>query len=110
MVGSQMRLRDIKTGELIGEYGEIEGEIGPQRMNYTFIGDHVILTGRPSDTIGAYNTKTYKYDWLYKEEGTQWSPQPMKYYHPYLFVNDTKGNLHVFEVDDEMINAKEIFQ
>lgn len=102
MVGSQMRLLAIKTGELIGEYGEVEGEIGPQRMNYTFIGDHVILTGRPSDTIGAYNTKTYKYDWIYKEEGTQWSPQPMKYYHPYLFVNDTKGNLHVFEMDDDL--------
>jgi|GEM_PF-3115814 len=108
MVGSQMRLVDVKTGQLIGEYGEIEGEIGPQRMNYTFIGHHVILTGRPSDTIGAYNTKTYKYDWIYKEEGTQWSPQPMKYYHPYLFVNDTKGNLHVFKVDDEMNIKKEV--
>ena len=102
MGNSKAMFLDIATGKHIGEFGPEESVLHNCRMNYAFSKNHVFINGEPSDTIGAFNMKSYEFDWIYKEEGTQWSGLPQKYYHPYLFANDFNGNLHVFKVEDEM--------
>ena len=101
-MGPPMTVRDVHTGKIIGEYGEVDSRMYTSRGVYSWIGDHIILSGSQRDTIAAFNTKTHKIDWIHKEEGVWFPDVPMKYFHPYLFVNDSKGNLHVFEVSDEM--------
>jgi len=101
-MGPPMILRNPRSGLEIGRYAEVDERLRNQRNNFIFIGDHVIISGTPRDSIAAFNMNTHVLDWIHKESGTMFSGEPMKYYHPYLFVNDSKGNIHVYEVSDEM--------
>lgn len=69
-----------------------------QRGNYAITGDHLITTDHSKGIIGAFNTVTHKFDWVHKEEGVNFpGVNPIIYCEPYLFVQDNKGTLHIFE-------------
>lgn len=93
---------DLETGEMIEffktpEYFESCG-IESQRSNYVLIDDHIITTDWRKGNIGAFNTKTHKFDWMEKIEGVSFpSPKPMKFSNPYLLVHDSNNTLHIFE-------------
>jgi hypothetical protein len=95
--------RDMKNGEILDlfddkDYFEKEIGIESQRSNYVLVGDHIITTDWKKGRIGAFNTITHRFDWLYEEAGVSFpAGQAMKYFAPYLFVMDSKQMLHIFE-------------
>jgi hypothetical protein len=95
--------RDIKNGEILDLFGdqdyfEKEAGIESQRDNYVLVGDHIITTDWRKGKIGAFNTITHRYDWIYEEAGVSFpAGQAMKYLEPHLFVMDSKQVLHIFE-------------
>lgn len=93
---------DPNTGNEIDSYinHDYFYEIGifSQRGNYVIVGDHIITTDHEKGMIGAFNTVTHKFDWVHKEEGISFPGAfPIKYCEPYLFVQDNKKTLHIFE-------------
>ncbi|HHH53067.1 MAG TPA: hypothetical protein ENK91_05370 [Bacteroidetes bacterium] len=95
--------RDATTGEIIDlfdnrDYFEEEAGIASQRDNYVISGKHLITTDWRKGRIGAFNTETHQFDWIYDEPGVGFpGGLMMEYYDPYLFIMDSRRNLHVFE-------------
>lgn len=93
---------DIKTGEIknsfINQEYFINKQIESQRENFAIVHNHIITTDWRQGVIGAFNTQTHQFDWIHKEEGVSFpSGSPIKYIEPYLFVQDNKNTLHIFE-------------
>lgn len=93
---------DLNTGEMIDNFNNSEYfescEIESQRSNYVLVDDHIITTDWRKGNIGAFNTKTHKFDWIERIDGVSFpSPKPIKYSDPYLFVHDSNNTLHIFE-------------
>lgn len=90
------------TGEVIDRFVNEDyfDEVGifSQRNNFAIVGDHLITTDHSKGVIGAFNTVTHRFDWVYKEEGV-WFPgsSPIVYSDRYLFVKDFKDTLFIFE-------------
>ena len=79
------------------EYFEQIG-IETQRDNYVKVGKHIITTDSRKGIIGAFNTETFQFDWVHTEPGVSFpGGSPMEYKEPYLFVQDNKKTVHVFE-------------
>lgn len=69
-----------------------------QRDNYAIAGNHIITTDWRKGKIGAFNTETFRFDWLHEEAGVSFpAGQPIKYFEPFLFVMDSKQTLHIFK-------------
>jgi outer membrane protein assembly factor BamB len=96
---------DIHTGNQINtfvnnEYFKSVG-IETQRSNFAMDGDHIITTDMRKGTIGAFNTKTFEFDWVYKQEGISFpGASPIIFKDHYLLVHDNKGCLHIFEKEN----------
>ena len=94
---------DILTGKILDLFDDksyFEKKIGieSQRNNYVIVEDHLITTDWRKGKIGAFNTKTHKFDWMHEEPGISFpGGQTIKYFEPYLFVMDNKQALHIFE-------------
>ncbi len=93
---------NINTGELIKQINIYEmckkNNIESQRENFAIVHNHIITTDWRQGVIGAFNTQTHQFDWIHKEEGVSFpSGSPIKYIEPYLFVQDNKNTLHIFE-------------
>lgn len=90
---------DILTGKLNKiQYTENDSDFDSQRGNFVQIGNHIITSDWRKGKIGAFNTKTHKFDWLHEEPGISFPRgQTIKYFEPYLFVMDNKQALHIFE-------------
>jgi len=93
---------DIKTGEIVDKYVNQEyfekSKIESQRDNFVLIDNHIITTDWRKGVIGAFNTQTHRFDWIHEEPGVSFpGGSPIKYFEPYLFVQDNKNTLHIFE-------------
>jgi len=89
-----------KTLDLFDDKNYFEKVIGieSQRDNYAIVGKHLITTDWRKGKIGAFNTLTHRFDWIYEEKGISFpAGHPVQYAEPYLFVMDNKHNLHIFE-------------
>ncbi len=95
----------IETGDEISscvnrDYFETSG-IETNRSNFVLIGDHIITTDGKRGNIGAFNTITLKFDWLYTIEGVSLPAVfPVVYQDGYLCVLDNKQTLHIFEKEN----------
>ncbi|WP_067145671.1 PQQ-binding-like beta-propeller repeat protein [Pseudotamlana agarivorans] len=93
---------DIPTGNILDEYvnNEVFGldKFLSYRDNYVILKDHIISTDHKLGKIVAFNTKTHQFDWVHKEPGVNFPiGSPIIYKAPYLFVQDNKKTVHVFE-------------
>lgn len=86
-----------------GEYKRIEFSkedpiLVSQRDEFVLIGNHIITTDWRKGVIGAFNTQTHQFDWIHEEPGVSFpGGSPIKYFEPYLFLQDNKNTLHIFE-------------
>jgi len=72
-----------------------------QRTNFVQVDNHIITTDYRKGKIGAFNTKTHRFDWLHEERGVSFpGGSPMLYKKPYLFVQDNKQTVHVFKKEN----------
>lgn len=72
--------------------------IETQRSNYVLIDNHIITTDWRKGKIGAFNTVTFKFDWVCEINDVSFpSANPIKYSEPYLYIQDNKNTLHIFE-------------
>ncbi|MDR1180667.1 MAG: hypothetical protein LBL13_01630 [Bacteroidales bacterium] len=98
---------DIRTGiavsQLKGEEMLKEEEMfnrhnfTSQRNKYIVTDTHIISTDWRKGKIIAYNMATHEFDWIWEEAGLFFQYYPMRYFDPYLFVNDQNMNLYVFK-------------
>jgi len=90
---------DIFTGKLSKiKYKDVDEDFNSQRTNFVQVDSHLITTDWKKGKIGAFNTETHQFDWLHEEEGLTFpGGSPMLYKAPYLFVQDNKHTVHVFE-------------
>ncbi|MDR2038616.1 MAG: hypothetical protein LBQ60_11900 [Bacteroidales bacterium] len=85
------------TGEMV-KYGIEKSKVllASQRKDFILVGTHIITTDDRDGKIGAFNILTHEFDWIWEEEGTSFYGQ-MKYFDPYLFVQNKDNTLYVFE-------------
>lgn len=96
---------DLETGEVLASCFDHEYFLQSGIMSYRYkivmIENHIITTDNEKGRIGAFNTETFKFDWIHEEKDIYFpSPQPMYYHAPYLFLHDNKKTLHIYKKTD----------
>lgn len=100
---------DLKTGDRINHFKNTDywKQVGfePQRNNFCLVENHILTTDMNKGIIGAFNTQTHQFDWIHEEVGVYFpAGSPMVYHEPYLFVQDHKNTLHIFEKETPQLS------
>ncbi|HIE46000.1 MAG TPA: hypothetical protein EYP87_07560 [Flavobacteriaceae bacterium] len=100
--------RDLFSGKVLDRFTDntIFGIdlFSSQRNNFVQAEDYLITTDWRKGKIGAFNTVTHKFDWMHEEKGVSFPVgSPMIYKAPYLFVQDNKHTLHIFEKQENIL-------
>ena len=102
LTGSYFKM-DASTGKEVVSFTDRsyfdEFGILSQRGNYAFVGeDHLITTDYQKGRIGAFNTKTFKFDWIHDEPDVLFpASRPIIYEEPYLLLQDNMDTLNIFK-------------